>query len=347
MLEILDPVNLNRLPQYTVLLMLGIVFSLAFMVWWMRGNIRAGRVIDVCLAGGVLGVIVARGFHVALNWTYFSANTAEITRLRAGGLDWHGAVIGALVGMWIMSKLRGVAFRELLIPLMFVLPFMGLMGWWGCYEAFCSYGAEVDNLSNYPAWQVWEARDIFNMIEPRFRTQQIGMGLSVTLLGILVSYVVWRVYGEARQIKGDVTGYADSQLLQNPHPKSLSHKGRRTFQPTLSPPRPLWERGLGGEGNTKAKQDMYDLPNLLAQIINRRHQLAKDISPAIFWLSLAVFSAGMFGIGEMRGDFAEIVYGIRADQWLDIIFCVVSLNIAIVLRITRDQHEPSERELNA
>ena len=283
--EILDPVNLNRLPQYTVLLMLGIVFSLAFMVWWMRGTYRAGRVIDVCLAGGVLGVIVARGFHVALNWTYFSANTAEITRLRAGGLDWHGAVIGAVIGMWIMAKLRGVNFRHLLIPLTFVLPFMGLMGWWGCYEAFCSYGMEVDNLSNYPAWQVWEARDIFNMIEPRFRTQQIGMSLNVALFGVMIVYVVIRIYRDLRRGNPTMGDLRRGDLLGHPlfvHP----------------------------------------------------YNWAKNISPAIFWLILAVFSAGMFGIGEMRGDFAEIIYGIRADQWLDITFSVISLKIALVLLIT-------------
>src|SRR5690606_1361398 len=109
------PVNLNRLPQYTVLLMVGIVLSIGFMVWWFRGRYPAGRIVDVCLAAGILGVMLARAFHVALNWAYFSANTAEITRLRAGGLDWHGAMIGALLGVWIMGKLRGVRFREVLI----------------------------------------------------------------------------------------------------------------------------------------------------------------------------------------------------------------------------------------
>lgn len=276
--EILDPINLERLPQYTVLLMFGIIVSIGFLLWWMHGTTPAGRIIDICLAGSVLGVIVARAFHVALNWAYFSDNTAEITRLRAGGLDWHGAVIGALVGMWIMAKVRRVDFRALLVPLTLILPFMGLMGWRGCYEAFCSYGAEVDNLSNYPSWLVWEARDIYNMIAPRYRTQQIGMGLSVTLLALVAIYFAVRIY---------------------------THFHRNNIS--------LSDLRMG---------DLLGRPLIV-------------LYPALFWLILALFSAGMFFIGEMRGDFAEIMLGLRADQWLDVAFVVFALLMVGMNLLTR------------
>ncbi len=274
--EILDPINLERLPQYTVLLAVGIVVSIGFLLWWMRGTYLTGRIIDVCLSGGVLGVIAARAFHVALNWAYFSDNTAEITRLRAGGLDWHGAVIGALLGMWLMAKVRRMDFQPLLLPLTVVLPFMGLMGWRGCYEAYCSYGAEVDNLSNYPSWLVWEARDIYNMIAPRYRTQQIGMGVSMTLLALVTLYFAVRIYAHFRK---------------------------------------------------------SDVP--LGDLLTRPHNWAKTISPTIFWLILALFSAGMFGIGELRGDFAEIMLGLRADQWLDVAFIVFALLMLVINWLTR------------
>ena len=37
-----------------------------------------------------------------------------------------------------------------------------------------------------------------------------------------------------------------------------------------------------------------------------------------FWLLLALLSAGMFGIGFFRGDYAVMIAGLRADQVLDV-----------------------------
>jgi hypothetical protein len=153
---------------------------------------------------------------------------------------------------------------------------MGLMGWRGCYEAFCSYGAEVDNLSNYPSWLVWEARDIYNIIAPRYRTQQIGMGLSVILLALVALYLAFRIYMNFR------------------------------------------------------KSDVH-----LRDLLTHSRQWLKSTSPIVFWLILAVFSAGMFFIGGMRGDFAENFYGIRADQWLDIAFIVFALLMLVINWLTR------------
>ena len=127
-------------------------------------------------------------------------------------------------------------------------------------------------------------------IEPRFRTQQIGMGLSVALFGVIILYVAGRLYIDFR------------------------------------------------------KDNLLDRP---FDIISRGYQLTKNISPAFFWLILAVFSAGMFGIGEMRGDFAEILYGIRVDQWLDVLFSVISLVIALMLMITRGKYQHNTGEQNA
>ncbi len=237
--DLLIPQNLSTLPRYTSLIGIGIMLGLAVMIQRTRGVYRAGKIIDVGLAGVIGGVIVARAVHVWVHWTYFQAHTDEITRLRAGGLDWHGAVIGALLAMVLMARMRGVMFRRLLMPMALVLPLVGLMAWWGCYEAQCSYGAEVENLSYHPAWQVWEAPDIFNISAPRYRTQQIGMALSI---GLLI-------------LAGSVTLYT-----------------RR----------------------------------------RKRHY------PALFGFMVIVFSAGMFMIGDLRGDAVPIIAGLRADQWLDI-----------------------------
>jgi prolipoprotein diacylglyceryltransferase len=44
-----------------------------------------------------------------------------------------------------------------------------------------------------------------------------------------------------------------------------------------------------------------------------------------FWLVLALLSAGMFGIGFFRADYAVEIVNLRADQWLDLGVLLVSV----------------------
>src|SRR5690606_31172444 len=102
-----------------------------------------------------LGAVVgARLAHVALQWDYFSAHTGEIIRLTAGGLDWHGALLGGLLGLALVARWRRLPLRLLLDALTPVLPLVALGGWIACWSAACGYGREVDTLANYPAYAV-------------------------------------------------------------------------------------------------------------------------------------------------------------------------------------------------
>lgn len=176
---------------YTVLIGLGVVISIIVTMFALRHSIRPARVMDVSLAGVIGGIIVARGTHVWLNWAYFGDHTDEITQIKSGGLNWHGAVIGALLTMWLVAYLRKVDYPKVLAMLAPALPIMTIASWWACGSAQCSYGKEVDNLSEHPSWLVWEAKDIFNLIAPRYRTQALGMALGIGLLLILV-LIIWR-----------------------------------------------------------------------------------------------------------------------------------------------------------
>jgi hypothetical protein len=54
-----------------------------------------------------------------------------------------------------------------------------------------------------------------------------------------------------------------------------------------------------------------------------------------FWLSLTIFAAGMFILGETRGDFAETLGGLREDQWLDVF--LIALGV-IGVGVSRRNH---------
>ncbi len=175
-------------PSYNTLISVGIGLSLLLLYYSYRGRYAGGGLADTLLAGLVGGVLLARAGHIGLHWAYFGDNLAEIWQL--SGLNWHGAVIGGLLGMGMVARWRGVRFSGLLPGLALTLPLLAFMAWWGCMGAQCSYGAAVDNLSEHPAWLVWEARDIDNRIEPRYATQHTGMmAAAVLLVGVAISMV--------------------------------------------------------------------------------------------------------------------------------------------------------------
>lgn len=174
---------------YTLLVSLGVVlgFTLAATTYRMRHIAPdTGSLVDVGLLTLATGIAGGRIFHVALNWHYFRANTGEISDIAAGGINWHGALVGVLAALWGINQWQGaksgVNLGHALDALAPALPFIGLMTWWGCGAAVCSYGAEIERMTDYPAVLTWVAPGEFRLVAPRFATQPLGMAFSGALL---------------------------------------------------------------------------------------------------------------------------------------------------------------------
>jgi phosphatidylglycerol---prolipoprotein diacylglyceryl transferase len=188
-------------PTFNLLLTLAVLVSAGI---GLRRVAYPSRVADAYLGALVGAVIGARLFHVLLNWNYFAENLHEASMISLGGLDWHGTVLGGLIGLygvwWLRNWLamhRGLwatipyRYIDLLDSLTPALPLIGLAAWWGCLAASCGYGAEVDNLSNYPAFSVSETADVYGIAVPRYNTQVFGLILSMGML-IVVALLMWR-----------------------------------------------------------------------------------------------------------------------------------------------------------
>ena len=235
------------LQTYTLLLALGISAGAALGAYRLR--IQPGRVADVyllALAGGIAG---ARVGHVALNWAHFASAPAEILRLNSGGLDWHGAVLGALISLSLGARWRGFSVVALLDSLVLALPLIALAGWLGCWAAGCAYGAEVDTLANHSPLVVSFMPDVYGIPAPRYHTQIFGATAALVLV-LLAGLMVWRGW-----------------------------------------------------------------------LVDGR-----------FWLLLTLLSLLMFIIGFFRADYAVMMGGLRADQWLDLALLAVALSGAWGLR---------------
>jgi phosphatidylglycerol---prolipoprotein diacylglyceryl transferase len=199
------------LRTFTACLMLAVAFSAGIGLYRQRAQGRAGAVADAYLGAIIGGVILARLFHVLLNWNTFSENLNEVFRLSSGGLDWHGAVIGGLIGLGLVARWRGLNSAELRESLTLALPLLALAGWAGCWASSCGYGKEVDTLAHYPAFAVAESPDVYGIIAPRYNTQFFGMALAVVTL-LLAGVMTWRVPNLRPKLRLDMGRLAGRQF---------------------------------------------------------------------------------------------------------------------------------------
>lgn len=176
----------QQIQTYTLALMIAVILGILWLVLTAPKG-QASATLDTCLAGLIGAIVFARAFHVALNWVYFSENLNMISRIyEQGGLNWHGALLGAFVFGGVMAKWRRLNFS--LNRLSPILPLIAFAGWYGAGAAASAFGARVEFMADYPAFLTWIERDIYGLEAPRFAVQPLGMAWTgfVFLLALIL-----------------------------------------------------------------------------------------------------------------------------------------------------------------
>jgi phosphatidylglycerol:prolipoprotein diacylglycerol transferase len=101
---------------------------------------------DLLLLALPLGVIGARLYDVAFEWSYFSQHMDQIFALRMSGLAIYGAVIGGLVAVFILSKWRKMSFWDIADPVVPGLVLAQAIGRWGNYFNQELYGGVISGV---------------------------------------------------------------------------------------------------------------------------------------------------------------------------------------------------------
>jgi prolipoprotein diacylglyceryltransferase len=186
-----------QLRAFTFWVALGVLLSgLIVLALAARRNARLLPYLDVILVAVALGAVGARFGHIALNWSYFALHTDELASLSAGGLNWHGAVLGALIGVVALALGRRLPLRQLLDDAAFSVPIMGAAVWIACSTANAGYGVEVRSLADFPAWLVTETPDVYGVLAPRLALPTLGVALAALVFGgVLVLALARRAEG--------------------------------------------------------------------------------------------------------------------------------------------------------
>lgn len=98
--------------------------------------------IDLTIYGVIFGIIGARIYYVLFSWEMYKDNLLSIFNIREGGLAIYGGVIGAVITVFVLARIRKVSPGLLLDTACFGLVLGQAIGRWGNFfnrEAFGEY----------------------------------------------------------------------------------------------------------------------------------------------------------------------------------------------------------------
>lgn len=126
----------------------GMLISLAVILGLLILHRMAGRfgihpdiVLDTVILLVPVMIVAARLYYVAFSFDEFKGNIWSVFNLRTGGLAFYGGVIGGVLAVFIISKIKKVSFSRLADLFVVVLPLSQGIGRWGNFfnqEAFGS-----------------------------------------------------------------------------------------------------------------------------------------------------------------------------------------------------------------
>lgn len=127
----------------------GIMVALAVLVvvLWVFWEIKRGasvsydNLLTAALVGIPAAIIVSRMLHVVDMWSYYSTHPGQI--IGFSGLTIYGAMLGAVLAIWIYSKFSRFRFgyvMDLVVPGVILAQAVGRVG---CLINGCCYGTET------------------------------------------------------------------------------------------------------------------------------------------------------------------------------------------------------------
>ncbi|MBR6953474.1 MAG: prolipoprotein diacylglyceryl transferase [Clostridia bacterium] len=144
----------GSLPWYSVLVTTGILVAfLLCSAEEKRLQLPKDTAVDFALMVIPLGVIGARIYYVLFSWEAYRNNPISALYIWEGGLAIYGAVIGGILGAWILARRKKISLLSLLDMVSPGLVLAQGIGRWGNFFNMEAYGEEITSRT----WQFFPA----------------------------------------------------------------------------------------------------------------------------------------------------------------------------------------------
>ena len=129
---------------YGVIIALG--FLLAFAYCFRRVKefgLTSDELTDAVLIGVPIGILGARLYYVIFNWERYASNPVSMLYIWEGGLAIYGGVIGAVLGIFLFSRIKKVKMRPVLDIVSLGLLIGQSVGRWGNFMNRECFGEQI------------------------------------------------------------------------------------------------------------------------------------------------------------------------------------------------------------
>lgn len=131
----------------------GIIIGGAILIGFLIATAEAKRTrqnpedyLDMGIIGVIAGIVGARAFYVIFSWDMYKDNLLEIFNLRHGGLAIYGGVIGAVIAVFVLAKVKKHSAPQILDTVAMAILNGQMLGRWGNFFNREAFGEYTDNL---------------------------------------------------------------------------------------------------------------------------------------------------------------------------------------------------------
>lgn len=178
---------------YGVLIVLGMILALVLCrLYSGRFGIKFDDILDMAIFVIPVAIISARLYYVVFSLDYFVDNPSEIFNIKDGGLAIYGGIIGGLITILIMCKIKKIRVLDVTDYIAPVLALAQSIGRWGNYINIEAYGYET----NLPIKMEIIENGVVKYVHPTFLYESVCT---------FIIFVILSVLSKKRKYSGQIT----------------------------------------------------------------------------------------------------------------------------------------------
>ena len=169
-------------------------------------GIKEDDLVDGVLWVTPFAIICARLYYCIFSWDYYSQNLKEILYIWEGGLAIYGGVLGALLGVTVLCRIKKIKVAALLDVVLLGFLIGQSIGRWGNFMNREAFGAETEFFLRMGLLNSRNATIIY--VHPTFLYESVWNAVGFVLLHFLskrrrydgqiaLSYAAWYGLGRA------------------------------------------------------------------------------------------------------------------------------------------------------
>ena len=131
----------------------GIIIGCAILIGFLIATSEAKRTrqnpddyLDMGIIGVIAGIVGARAFYVIFSWDMYKNDLLDIFSLREGGLAIYGGVIGAVIAVFVLARVKRLSPFQILDTVALAILNGQMLGRWGNFFNREAFGEYTDSL---------------------------------------------------------------------------------------------------------------------------------------------------------------------------------------------------------